>query len=637
MLFSQGLISGCVHRVKNKTAGPGTAGKKHVRLTTPQSESESNGSESITSENGALTTRTLLEEGRTLSCTGAQQFLNGDFDAARSNLEAAMLDLQLADLPADMQKIGFFQPFLPDECRKMDLQKTYNQLMETGRKREFDAEESVGNLPASSFAQGDQKYIASEILRLMEAFGEEPVKPEELDVFVKEVEGFITYFKTEKKEWFERSYFRMLKYQDSIERIFTEKKLPVELEYLAFVESGYNYTATSRAQARGIWQFITSTAQIYDLRVSRGIDERLDPIKSTEAAREYFLDLIAIFGSKSFLLAMASYNAGEGKVQKCLRQLDDPFEDRSFWQIRDCLKQETRDYIPMIIAVAIICQNPQKFGFELPLRTDLLKERDLVVCPVQVRLASIAKTAEIDVGQLIDLNPDLPSGCIWTPVNNTHLWLPKGSGETVQIAFLSINSPLSETPPAAESALPKSSSPGAPNAALNFHIVKSGQTLCEIGRIYKVDYKTLADWNHIKYPYNLSRGQKIYVENPAKAQSSSSNGSSNGTICTNSVTYTIQKGNYLAGIASLFGIAPRDIMKSNQLPRGTIFPGQQLTICPGFPVEVIQHKVGTTETIYQISKRYNVPVEDILFCNGMKGDCKITAGSKLTIYRKVGS
>ena len=170
-----------------------------------------------------------------------------------------------------------------------------------------------------------------------------------LEVFVDEVQRYVDYYRGHGREFFERAYARKHKYWPTIEAVFSAKSIPGELGYMALVESGFNPRARSRANARGLWQFIPGTGKRYGLY---RVDDFYDVRMATEAASEYLLDLIGIFGSPSFLLATAAYNAGEQRIENCLRGLDDPFEKRSFWEIRDCLARETREYVPRIMAAA---------------------------------------------------------------------------------------------------------------------------------------------------------------------------------------------------------------------------------------------------------------------------------------------
>lgn len=159
---------------------------------------------------------------------------------------------------------------------------------------------------------------------------------------------------------------RKEKYFPLIRRIFEEKNLPADLAYVPMLESGYNPLALSVAGARGMWQFIKTTGEKYGLTINDRIDDRTDPEKSTYAAAEYFKELIGIFGGKSsVMLCMAAYNAGEGKVMNALRKIDDPIHNRDFWYIyrMGFLTEETNEYIPRLIALMIISEHPEEFGF----------------------------------------------------------------------------------------------------------------------------------------------------------------------------------------------------------------------------------------------------------------------------------
>lgn len=180
-------------------------------------------------------------------------------------------------------------------------------------------------------------------------------------------------------------------YFPMILKIFKDKKVPPELAYVSMLESGFNPNALSHAGARGLWQFMPKTGRTFNLRVDDMMDERTDPEKATYAAAEYFLDLIGIFGGQSsVMLAMAAYNAGEGRVMGALRKIEDPVKNRDFWYIYNMgyLAEETNEYIPRVLAMMIIDQHAELYGFkaQLPLdqynQEELTKENDFVPVPV---------------------------------------------------------------------------------------------------------------------------------------------------------------------------------------------------------------------------------------------------------------
>lgn len=155
-------------------------------------------------------------------------------------------------------------------------------------------------------------------------------------------------------------------YFPMIQKIFAEKNIPSQLAYISMLESGFNPKALSHAGARGLWQFMPHTAQKYGLKIDTFSDERIDPQKATYAAAEYLKDLIGIFGANSsIMLVMAAYNAGEKRIMDALRKIDDPIRNRDFWYIYQMgyLSEETNEYIPMILALMIIDNNREYFGF----------------------------------------------------------------------------------------------------------------------------------------------------------------------------------------------------------------------------------------------------------------------------------
>ncbi|MFM8552806.1 MAG: lytic transglycosylase domain-containing protein [Nitrospiraceae bacterium] len=188
------------------------------------------------------------------------------------------------------------------------------------------------------------------------------------------VEGHMRFFHTAIRDRFEHWLTRLSHYRPLVERIFSEFDLPSDLVFLSLVESGFNPHAYSRAKATGPWLFMKGTAQVYGLRVDQYVDERRDPIKSTVAAARYLRDLYDLFGA--WPLAMAAYNAGEGKVMRALRKS----QTESFWDIAATkhIRRETKEYVPRFMAATIIARNPDQFGFP-PVQTDSHAFEEVVV------------------------------------------------------------------------------------------------------------------------------------------------------------------------------------------------------------------------------------------------------------------
>src|SRR6266545_881083 len=162
----------------------------------------------------------------------------------------------------------------------------------------------------------------------------------------------------------------MPRYEAMIRQRLQAEGLPGDLVYLALIESGFSNTATSRARAVGMWQFMKGTGRLYGLRVDRWVDDRRDPIKATDAAVRHLKDLTGMFGS--YYLAAAAYNAGAGRVSRGLNRLPDDEtdtipSDATFFRLYDTklLRRETKDYVPKLIAAAIIAKEPTRYGFEV--------------------------------------------------------------------------------------------------------------------------------------------------------------------------------------------------------------------------------------------------------------------------------
>jgi membrane-bound lytic murein transglycosylase D len=215
------------------------------------------------------------------------------------------------------------------------------------------------------------------------------------------VQGHIHYFNTAIRSRFEQWLVRLSRYRPLVHSIFSEFDLPSDLIYLSLVESGFNPYAYSRARATGPWQFMKGTAKLYGLRVDSYVDERRDPIKSTVAAARYLRDLYDLFGT--WPLAMAAYNAGEGKVMRALQKAQaDSFTDIAKTRL---IRRETREYVPRFMAATIIARNPDRYGF--PTEDVAPHQFDEVAVTRPIHLKSIANVTGISYQELHLLNPEL--------------------------------------------------------------------------------------------------------------------------------------------------------------------------------------------------------------------------------------
>ncbi len=221
----------------------------------------------------------------------------------------------------------------------------------------------------------------------------------------KQVKAYLVYFSTERKGVISKYLSRSTRYLPMIREVFQEYGLPEDLAYLAMIESGFNPYAYSHAHAGGMWQFIQGTGRRYGLAINNYVDERRDPVKATHAAAKYLLDLYKQFGS--WYLAAASYNCGEGRVQREIQSSN----HKNFWELSDnqCLPTETKNYVPQMIAATIIAKNPNKFGFtKVPYLPPLQYETVKVNEPTSLRAASMA--CNVPPEEIEMLNPELRRG-----------------------------------------------------------------------------------------------------------------------------------------------------------------------------------------------------------------------------------
>lgn len=288
-------------------------------------------------------------------------------------------------------------------------------------------------------------------------------------VLNEKVKDFINYFQNKAESFFSKALARSQAYEEMMKKIFREKNLPEELFYLALIESGFNPFAVSRAQASGIWQFVSKTAKRFGLRVDKWVDERRDPEKSTYAAAEYLKQLYEMFNC--WELAAASFNAGEGKILKAMKKT----QSQNFWDIAQhrYLKAETKKYVPMFLAAMLIAKEPEKYGFSnIPYHPPLTYEK--IIVPPSTSLAWVAKVSETDLAELRALNPALKMDKT-PPHEEFEIKLPAGKKEVFE-RNIAAQKRFAAT-------------------MINKHRVRPGETLGSIARKYKVNLRQLCELN----------------------------------------------------------------------------------------------------------------------------------------------
>lgn len=301
------------------------------------------------------------------------------------------------------------------------------------------------------------------------------------------VESHIRYFNTSIRGRFEQWLLRLSRYRPLVETIFTEFGLPSDLVNLSLVESGFNPYAYSRAKATGPWQFMKGTGKAYGLRIDHYVDERRDPIKSTVAAARYLKDLHDMFGA--WPLAMAAYNAGEGKVMRALHKTHgETFSDIAKTKL---IRKETKQYVPRIMAATIIARNLDHYGFsQTPAPPHQFEE---VAVDRAMHFRAIANASGIPYDELRLLNPELRRDA--TPPDDSayQLKVPVGTGAKVLAVLDRI--PSYKFPP-----LPSVKAHYVKNKSSQRYRVRTGDTLEKVSKRFHVPLKTLKVRNNISSP-----------------------------------------------------------------------------------------------------------------------------------------
>ena len=300
------------------------------------------------------------------------------------------------------------------------------------------------------------------------------------------VQAHIRYFNTAIHGRFEEWLLRLSRYQPLVETIFTEFHLPSDLVYLSLVESGFNPYAYSRAKATGPWQFMKGTAKAYGLRVDNYVDERRDPIKSTVAAARYLRDLYDLFGT--WPLAMAAYNAGEGKVMRALHKA----RAESFSEISKTrlIRRETKEYVPRFMAATIIARNPDRYGFTQ--ESAAPHQFDEAIIARTVHFRAIANATGIPYEELRLLNPELRRDATPPGDEAYHLKVPVGMKAKVEQLIDHI--PTYKFPRLPAKAQFASAGPS------RWYKVRLGDTLGKLSKRFRIPLKTLKTKNNLSGP-----------------------------------------------------------------------------------------------------------------------------------------
>lgn len=430
---------------------------------------------------------------------------------------------------------------------------------------------------------------------------------------------------------------RLPRYEPMIRAALAEHNLPGDLVYLGLIESGYSNTAVSRSRAVGMWQFMRATGREYGLRIDRWVDERRDPIKATRAASRYLADLTAMLGSH--YLAAAAYNGGPGRVRRGLQRLGDapaaaveddegeeeadlePVADDQFFRLSGTryLRQETRDYVPKLIAAAMIAKQPEKYGFA-PVTGVEPYAVDSVPVTEPTSLEVVARVSAAPLEEIVYLNPHFvrritpPGPLAWVRV-------PAGRGVAATEALASL--PREERLAAVE------------------HVVRRGETLASIGRRYGVRAAALAEFNGGISSRSLKAGTTIRVPGSrALAAIAAADGDDRAGRSSRGI-HVVRRGQTLGGIARMYRVSVSRLRDWNDLGSSNLIrAGQRLRVRPAGAAAAASGRVaarGTThlvrrgETLSALARRYGVSVAALMEANGLRSAGDLKAGVRIVI------
>jgi len=376
-----------------------------------------------------------------------------------------------------------------------------------------------------------------------------------------EVLSFLNFFQTPRgKAIVETGLSRSGKYREMIARILREEGVPQDLIYLAQAESAFQPLALSRAGARGIWQFVPWRGNEYGLKRSWWVDERQDPEKATRAAAQHLRDLYGLFGD--WYLAMAAYNCGPGNVQKGIERTG--YAD--FWELyrRNVLPRETKNYVPIIVALTLIAKDAAHYSVQAELEKPV--PSDVVKPGRAIDLRLVAETIDVDVETLRTLNPSLLR--LATPDDPAfELHLPVGTAEK-------FSAEIADIPPEKW-------------VSWRRHRVEPGDTLTSLAKKYKVTATAIAAANSLGDTRSLTPGDKLII--PAAQPVTD--------MKSRLVRYRVRKGDTLGGIADQFSVSTDELRKWNSLKTGRVSRGMVLRVYTigGAPEARPAHKKTATK------------------------------------------
>ena len=470
------------------------------------------------------------------------------------------------------------------------------------------------------------------------------------------LENIIKSFLKNRKRSFERLMAVSEYYFPLFEEAFDKQNVPLEIKYLAVVESALNPKAVSRVGATGLWQFMYQTGKQYGLKIDSYVDERSDPLKASEAAAQYMKNMYAIFGDWD--LVLASYNSGPGNVAKAIRRSGG---QQNYWNIRKNLPQETQGYVPAFLATMYIYEYHKEHGIK-PERAPIKHfATDTVMVKRQMSFKQISELIDIPVAQLQILNPSYKLNVVPSYRDQNHyLRLPQDkmavftSNEQKIYAYVDREANLREKPFQIVRPIVSQDSVNTfqrlAQAKVRYYRVKRGDNLSTIAKKYDVAVDDLKKWNNIKgnevaYGKNLKiNGTEAEQKSTAvaKVEIDKKGIQKDSVAATTASFYVVQKGDNLSNIAKKFNVTVADIQDWNKLTNNNVQLGVSLQVVKNTTAKEevavaperkdIQYIVQKGDNLGNIAKKFGASLDDLKQWNNLASNA-IALGSTLIVAK----
>ncbi len=476
------------------------------------------------------------------------------------------------------------------------------------------------------------------------------------------LENIIKSFLKNRKRSYERLMAISEYYFPMFEEALARQNVPLEIKYLAIVESALNPKAVSRMGATGLWQFMYQTGKQYNLHIDSYVDERSDPLKSSAAAAQYMSNMYKIFGDWD--LVLASYNSGPGNVAKAIRRSGG---QQNYWNIRKYLPKETAGYVPAFLATMYIYEYHKEHGI-VPDRA-LVKhfETDTIMIKRQLSFKQLSDLLDIPVAQIEMMNPSYKLKVVPNYRDKMHyLRLPQekvalfSANEDKVYAYAAYQESLREKPYTSQQAYASRDTGGSDRINVSrtrYYKVKRGDNLSTIASRHGVSLAQLKKWNGLKSNMvNAGRSLKIMttesvavkakkevkpVQQPKETEVAVADNTPETAVADTPATHTVQAGENLTGIARKYDVTVADLKEWNNFEDNSIKVGTKLIVAPTeeavAEAEVekpelrnIEYTVRKGDFLGIIARKHNVTLEDLREWNNLP-DNNILVGTKLIV------